>query len=74
MLTVTIEEAQATLPALISSLKPGEEAVIVNNGLPVARLIKLPHQRQPGGGIGKLRIIEEDDEHLQDFRDYMPPE
>jgi antitoxin (DNA-binding transcriptional repressor) of toxin-antitoxin stability system len=67
MTTVTIEEAQATLPVLISSLKPGEEAVIGDNGLSVARLIKLPHQRALGGGIGKLRIVEDDDERLQAF-------
>ncbi len=28
--------------------------------------------RQPGVGIGKLRIIEDDESHLSDFRDYMP--
>lgn len=28
--------------------------------------------RTPGSAIGKLKILVEDDEHLQDFQDYMP--
>jgi len=27
---------------------------------------------RPGSAIGKLRIVEEDDSHLDDFREYMP--
>jgi antitoxin (DNA-binding transcriptional repressor) of toxin-antitoxin stability system len=72
MTTATIEEAQAHLPALIAQLKPGEEVVIVERDRPVARLIGEPRQRKPGGGIGKLVIIEDDDSHLEDFREYMP--
>ncbi len=28
--------------------------------------------RQPGSAIGKLTIVEDDDAHLEDFREYMP--
>jgi hypothetical protein len=28
--------------------------------------------RQPGSAKGKLRVLEDDDAHLDDFRDYMP--
>jgi hypothetical protein len=28
--------------------------------------------RQPGSAKGKLRVLEDDDAHLEDFRDYMP--
>lgn len=28
--------------------------------------------RQPGSAKGKLRILAEDDEHLDDFKDYVP--
>jgi hypothetical protein len=31
---------------------------------------KLP--RRPGSARGKLAIIADDDEHLSDFKDYMP--
>jgi antitoxin (DNA-binding transcriptional repressor) of toxin-antitoxin stability system len=70
--TATIEEVQANLPSLISHLKPGEEVVILEHDRPVARLIGEPRQRKLGGGIGKLTIIEDDDLHLDDFKEYMP--
>jgi antitoxin (DNA-binding transcriptional repressor) of toxin-antitoxin stability system len=72
MTTTTIEEAQAHLPALIARLKPGEEVVIVERNRPVARLVGEPRQRKLGGGIGKLAIVEDDDSHLEDFKEYMP--
>nr|VFJ57507.1 MAG: hypothetical protein BECKFW1821A_GA0114235_10725 [Candidatus Kentron sp. FW]VFJ62814.1 MAG: hypothetical protein BECKFW1821B_GA0114236_10775 [Candidatus Kentron sp. FW] len=31
-----------------------------------------PVQRQPGSAKGILEILSEDDEHLEDFREYMP--
>ena len=76
MATITIEEAQARLPALISGLKPGEELVIIQQDRPVARLVAEPSKtrvpRQPGSAIGKLTVVEEDDAHLEDFKEYMP--
>jgi hypothetical protein len=35
-------------------------------------LIGQKRQRQFGLGKGKLTILQEDDEHLQDFEEYMP--
>lgn len=73
MSTVTIEEAQAQLPRLIAQLAAGQEIQIIDRGQPVARLIcaALP-PRQPGSAVGQLVILAEDDEHLRDFREYMP--
>ena len=75
MTTATVEEVQASLPSLLLDLKPGEELLITVHGQPVARLVAesnpLLKTRQPGSAIGKLRIIEEDDEHLKDFEEYM---
>jgi len=31
-----------------------------------------PRRRRPGSAKGKLTILSEDDEHLQDFKEYMP--
>jgi prevent-host-death family protein len=75
MTSVTIPEAQANLPELVENLKPGEEVVITRNQQPVAKLIPFsatgPH---PVFGTcrGKLTIVAEDEEYLQDFGDYMP--
>jgi antitoxin (DNA-binding transcriptional repressor) of toxin-antitoxin stability system len=76
MTTATIEEAQAHLATLIAQLKPGEEVMIVERDRPVARLVgersTRTGPRQPGSAIGKLTIVEDDDAHLEDFREYMP--
>jgi prevent-host-death family protein len=76
MSTVTIEEAQAKLPELIDKLALGEEVLITRNQQPVAKLVgQQPYARkprQPGNCKGMLTIISDDDEHLEDFKDYMP--
>ncbi len=73
--TITLEEAQSSLPELIDRLKPGAEIVITRNNQPVAEL-HLPVSTLPqprfGNCRGSLTILAEDDEHLQDFKEYMP--
>lgn len=70
---ITIEEAQANLPRLLAGLAPGQEVQIVDRGRPIARLIgEAVRPRQPGSAVGQLVILSEDDEHLRDFREYMP--
>ena len=74
-MTVTLEEAQKSLPELIAGLKPGDELVITQNAKPVAQVVPIAQQarapRQPGSAKGMLTILAEDDEHLEDFREYM---
>jgi prevent-host-death family protein len=74
--TVTVEEAQAQLAELIARLVPGEEIIITKGEQPVAKLIGQQavgrQPRRPGSARGKLIILTEDDEHLEDFKDYMP--
>ena len=76
MSTVTLEEAQAHLPELIDRLQPGETLVITRNDKPTARLlVEASPQRQPrkaGSAKGLLTILQDDDEHLEDFAEYMP--
>jgi antitoxin (DNA-binding transcriptional repressor) of toxin-antitoxin stability system len=73
--TISIEEAQASLPALIERLQPGTEIVITRNHQPVAALHApanvLPQPRF-GSCQGALTIVAEDDDHLQDFQEYLP--
>jgi antitoxin (DNA-binding transcriptional repressor) of toxin-antitoxin stability system len=74
--TVTLQEAQAHLPDLIAQLSPGAELVITQDDRPVAKLVgppSVPRQpRKPGSAKGKLIIHSDDEEHLNDFREYMP--
>lgn len=73
--TITLEEAQASLPELIDSLQPGAEIVITRNNQPIAEL-HLPTSAtllpRFGNCRGALTILAEDDEHLQDFKEYLP--
>lgn len=75
MLSVTIAETQATLPELIALLQPGETLVITSNEKPVARLIREEpaklHHRKAGSAKGMLVIVQDDDEHLVDFAEYL---
>ena len=75
MSSVTLEEAQAHLPALIERLQPGEALVITRNDRPVARLLaEEPPKRTPrraGSAKGQLTIVAEDEEHLKDFEEYL---
>lgn len=73
--TMSIEEVQATLPEIISKLGPGEEVVITRDNQPVAELRSLATEKpQPrfGSCKGMLTIVTEDEEHLEDFKEYMP--
>jgi prevent-host-death family protein len=76
MSTVTLEEAQAHLSELIDRLQPGETLVITRNEKPVARLlVEESPKREPrkaGSAKGMLTILQDDDEHLKDFEEYMP--
>ncbi len=73
--TMSIAEVQATLPEIISKLGPGEEVLIIQDGQPVAKLISQPRAarrpRRPGSAKGILTIVSEDEEHLEDFKEYM---
>lgn len=71
--TVAIEEAQAKLKDIIAKLGPKDEVVITEHNRPIARLVPTAKpQPQFGSCQGMLTIVEEDDEHLKDFKDYMP--
>lgn len=72
---VSIDEAQAKLREIIAKLGPDEEVVITENQQPVAKLVggRTAKQR-PGPGLckGMITILSDDDEHLEDFKEYMP--
>lgn len=70
MSTVTLEEATAGLTQLISHLVPGEEVVITQDNLPVARLlpVEVPRERQLGTLRGTVLYMAPDfDAPLEDF-------
>ena len=76
IMRVSLSEAQERLPELVRLLASGDEVLITEGDEPLARLIGQSHKttrkRRPGSAKGKLRIVVEDDEHLDGFADYMP--
>lgn len=72
---VSVDEAQAHLRELIEKLAPGEEVVIAEGQEPVAKLVgersRKAQRLPPGFYKGELIILEDDDEHLRDFTEYM---
>jgi antitoxin (DNA-binding transcriptional repressor) of toxin-antitoxin stability system len=76
--TIPIEQESAELRGLVRGLKPGDEIVLTDNEKPVARIIldvatgASPRKRVAGASKGLLTIVQEDDEHLEDFKEYMP--
>ncbi|MBC7783384.1 MAG: DUF2281 domain-containing protein [Burkholderiales bacterium] len=73
--TISIEQASTRLAELIHSLGPTDEIVLTENEKPVARILPSDPSskpRVPGLLKDKLIIVSDDDEHLEDFKDYMP--
>ncbi len=73
--TVTVEEARERLAELIEHLSPGDEIVITGEGRPLARIVSAGprvHVPQYGSCKGMLTVVSDDDEHLEDFKEYMP--
>ena len=73
--TLTVQQAAANLPQLIDSLGANDEIILTDGQRPVAKIVPTPTStvsRQPGSGRGTLAVVAEDDEHLADFKEYMP--
>jgi len=71
--TVELAAAQAKLGEIIAGLGPGEEVLVVRDRQPVARIVSATKGKPRFGGCkGMLTIVEDDDEHLKDFEQYMP--
>jgi antitoxin (DNA-binding transcriptional repressor) of toxin-antitoxin stability system len=73
--TLAVEDIKVTLPELLDSLTPGDEVILTRNQQPVAKLVsEAPKPRQPrkaGNCIGMIRIVADDDDHLEEFEEYM---
>ncbi|MGB8701338.1 MAG: type II toxin-antitoxin system Phd/YefM family antitoxin [Thermosynechococcaceae cyanobacterium] len=69
-ITVDVPEMAAKISELLGKVQLGEEVVIAEAGVPIARLIAIPKPslpRIPGQDKGKVTIS-------QDFNDPLPPD
>lgn len=74
MNTVSVKEAKAKLSELIHQLKPGDEIIITEKNLPVARLVSAETtraQRKLGSLKGTVMHMASDfDAPLDEFKEY----
>jgi len=72
--TIPLDQASAQLSGLVRALGPGDEIVLTENDKPIARIVPSSARpnRVPGAWKGMLTVVKEDDEHLEDFKEYMP--
>ncbi|MCI0461350.1 MAG: hypothetical protein L0Z62_30750 [Gemmataceae bacterium] len=73
---IPLTELQARLPAILEQMHPGEKLFVTSpEGHIVATFKKEPPPRtaprQPGSAARLLTIVADDEEHLQDFAEYM---
>lgn len=75
MVAVALERSGDQIAKLIEQLNQEGELCITRHGQVVARLIReqppTKKRRTPGSARGMLKVVQEDDAHLADFREYM---
>lgn len=77
MSTLSIQEAQSTLPDLIHRLAPGEEVILTENDRPVAKLVATASLVKPrpvpklGTQPGSVLSMEHFDDPLEEFEEYQ---
>ena len=73
-MNVSVEQAQSSLPELIEKSARGERIVITRGQPPEAALVPISAARPSptfGACAGMLKIVSEDEAHLDDFKEYM---
>jgi antitoxin (DNA-binding transcriptional repressor) of toxin-antitoxin stability system len=87
MYEIDLDKAKTQLNDLIQTALDGEEVVIIENGEPILKLVRVPPagpislhrvdepaaspRRQSGSAKGLISISDNFDEPLDDFGDYM---
>lgn len=74
MRSLTVAELAKQLPDLIDAVSKGEEIIITQNNLSVARIVPAKKNKpRPkfGSARGLIAMSEDFDEPLEDFNEYM---
>lgn len=74
MRSLTVAELAQQLPDLIDAISEGEEIIITQDNLSVARIVPVKKSKpRPrfGSAKGLITISEDFDEPLEDFNEYM---
>ncbi len=71
---VNIHEAKTHLSKLIKKVVDGEEVIIAKGNKPIIKLVVFEDkkiQRKIGTAKGKIKVSDDFDEPLEDFKEYM---
>ena len=74
MLQVNVHQAKTNLSKLIQKVVDGEEVIIAKGNQPVVKMIlvdNLKPKRQLGTAKGMIKISDDFDEPLEDFKEYL---
>jgi antitoxin (DNA-binding transcriptional repressor) of toxin-antitoxin stability system len=75
MTTRTLDDAQANLRQIVAGLEPGEEVILLDDGQPLAKLVRTGRTSWPckaGSAKDKILWIAPDfDAPLEEFQEYM---
>ncbi len=74
MQQIDINKAKGQLDSLFQSALSGEEVLITQNNQPVLKLVRIANpqkRRQSGSAKGLISMLEDFDQPLEDFREYM---
>ncbi len=73
-INIDIDQAGQSLAELVNHVVGGDEVVITKSGKPVAKLTAVSEhkpERQYGSAKGLIKMSDDFDEPLEDFREYM---
>ena len=74
MQVVDYKHVKENLTELIDQVANGEEVIIIREDEPLVRMVaanRNKRRRQFGGAKGKIKVADDFDEPLEDFREYM---
>ncbi len=74
MLQVNVHEAKTNLSKLIQKAIEGEDVVIARGNNPIVKLVlidKIKPKRRLGTAKGKIKISDNFDEPVDDFKEYV---
>lgn len=76
MQQINLNEPSKHQPQLIEAATRGEEIIIPKYDQPIAKLVPVPpakkhHPAKAGSAKGLITIVDDFDQPLEDFKDYM---
>lgn len=74
MQNIDVNEAKQRLSELIEQVIAGDKIIITKRGQPIVKLVaidKRKHKRHFGSARGLIKMSDDFDEPLEDFREYM---